>query len=151
MKKQINFKHISVYKTPQESPGFLLWQVSTTWRTCIEKALKSLDLTHPQFVTLATLGWLTRNGDLVTQASVGKMARLDPNTMSQILRGLEKKKLIKRVQSTDIRAKHPLLTLEGSRILALALPLVEKVDTHFFELLSDKEVSSMIQMFIKLV
>lgn len=53
-----------------------------------------MNLTHPQFVVLATLGWLTRTGDRVTQAAVGKMAGLDPNTTSQILKGLEQKGLI---------------------------------------------------------
>ncbi|GAB4226014.1 MAG: hypothetical protein Tsb0021_01570 [Chlamydiales bacterium] len=90
MSKSIDFKKISVHKGPETSPGFLLWHVSTSWRNCIECALKKFDLTHPQFVVLASLGWLTREENLVSQAIVGKMAGLDPNTTSQIIRGLEK-------------------------------------------------------------
>jgi hypothetical protein len=95
MKKSINFKEISVHNTPGRSPGFLLCHVSITWRGSIEGVLKFLGLTHPQFVILATLGWLTRKGDRVNQAFIGKMAGLDPNTVSQILRGFEQKELIK--------------------------------------------------------
>ena len=107
MKKSINFKEISVHDTPDRSPGFLLWHVSTAWRGSIELMLKSIGLTHPQFVILATLGWLTRKGDRVTQALIGKMAGLDPNTVSQIIRGLEQKELIMRVKSYSGRRKIP--------------------------------------------
>lgn len=145
-----NFNEISVHETPERSPGFLLWHISTAWRSSIEGVLKSMDLTHPQFVVLATLGWLTRNGDLVTQAAIGKMACLDPNTTSQIIRGLEHKNLIKREQSSDGRAKNPHITPKGHKILAKALPAVESADTQFFDGLTTKEMSSMINIFQKL-
>lgn len=139
MKKNINFKEISVHEKPERSPGFLLWHVSTAWRGSIELMLKSMDLTHPQFVILATLGWLTRKGDRVTQALIGKMAGLDPNTVSQIIRGLEKKELIMRERSTDGRAKNPILTIKGSDILKRALPAVETKDAEFFIILLMKK------------
>ena len=99
--KSVNFKEISVHDTPGRSPGFLLWHVSAAWRGSIELMLKSIGLTHPQFVILSTLGWLTRKGDRVTQAAIGRMAGLDPNTISQIIRGLEQKELIIREKSSD--------------------------------------------------
>lgn len=151
MTERLNFEKISVHKTPKQSPGFLLWHISTSWRSSIESVLKSLGLTHPQFVVLATLGWLTKNGDLVTQVAIGKMAGLDPNTNSQIIKGLEQKELIQRVQSSDGRAKNVSLTPAGSNILNQALPAVEKADSHFFNLLSTKELSLLTQTFQKLV
>lgn len=151
MEQKLNFKEISVHDTPDRSPGFLLWHISTSWRSSIEAILKSIDLTHPQFVVLATLGWLTRNGDLVTQRDVGKMAGLDPNTTSQIIKGLEKKGLIQREQSSDGRAKNPLLTPKGSKVLAKALPAVEMTDAQFFNALTGKEVEYMLKIFQKLI
>lgn len=151
MNKIIEFKHISVHEGPEKSPGFLLWHISTSWRRSIEVVLKFLDLTHPQFVVLATLGWLTKNGERVTQIAVGKMAGLDPNTTSQIIRGLEEKKLIKRVPSADPRAKNPLLTPKGSQLLIKALPAVEEVDDKFFKDLSNEETDYLIKIFQKLV
>jgi DNA-binding MarR family transcriptional regulator len=151
MKKNINFKEISVHDTPDRSPGFLLWHVSTAWRGSIEVMLKSISLVHPQFVILATLGWLTRKGDRMTQALIGKMAGLDPNTVSQIIRGLEQKELIMREKSSDGRAKNPILTMKGSDILKRALPAVETKDTEFFHNLTDQEKECMINIFQKLI
>lgn len=145
----VNFKKISIHGTPKRSPGFLLWHISTAWRSSIEAILKPLDLTHPQFVMLASLAWLTRNGELVTQAAVGKMAGLDPNTASQIIKGLEKKKLIQRVQ--DGRVKNPLLTPKGKNVLTKALPAVEEADAHFFKPLPSQEMESLIGIFNKLI
>ncbi len=150
VKKNVDFKKISSHNVPEGSPGFLLWHVSTAWRGSIERILKSIGLTHPQFVILAALGWLTRDGERVTQAAVGKMAGLDPNTVSQIVRGLEHKGYISREKSTDGRAKNPLLTISGSDILKKALPAVEAVDAAFFQHLSLAERESMLSIFKKL-
>lgn len=128
----MDFDAISAYQAPEESPGFLLWRVSTLWRRAIEDVLKSLDLTHPQFVILATTGWLTKVQEKVSQVDIGKLAGLDPNTTSQILRGLEAKKLITRSHFVDERSKYPKLTKEGSKRLSKALPLVEEADDLFF-------------------
>ncbi len=136
---------------PEQSPGFLLWHVSTSWRTVIEAALKPLSLTHPQFVVLTTLWWLTKDGARLSQAAIAKMAGLDPNTTSQIIRGLEEKKLIKRVQSSDVRAKNPLLTAKGSQVLARALPAVESADILFFKKLTAQEIEVMVNIFQKLI
>lgn len=151
MKKKIHFKEISVHDTPDRSPGFLLWHVSTAWRGSIEVMLKSIGLTHPQFVILATLGWLTRKGDRVTQALIGKMAGLDPNTVSQIITGLERKGLIMRQKSSDARAKNPTLTIKGSDILKRSMPAVETKDAEFFHHLTTEEIESMILIFQKLI
>jgi MarR family transcriptional regulator, organic hydroperoxide resistance regulator len=148
--EKLNFKKISVHEGPKQSPGFLLWHISTSWRSSVETALKSFDLTHPQFVVLASTGWLTRNGELATQAAIGKLAGVDPNTASKILKGLEQKKLIERVQSTDARAKYPKLTSKGQAILTHALPEVEKQDAEFFNSLSKKELQQLVQLFQKL-
>jgi DNA-binding MarR family transcriptional regulator len=149
--KNVNFKEISVHDTPDRSPGFLLWHVSTTWRGSIEWMLKSIGLTHPQFVILATLGWLTRKGGRVSQAAIGKMAGLDPNTVSQIIRGLEQKELITREKSSDGRAKNPILTMKGSAILKKAMPAVETKDAEFFQKLTPQEMECMIGIFQRLI
>ncbi len=150
MKEKLNFKKISVHEGPKQSPGFLLWHISTTWRSSIETALQTFGLTHPQFVVLATTGWLTRNGDPINQIAIGKMAGLDPNTNSQILKGLEQKGLIKRNSASDGRAKNVSLTPKGSQILERALPAVEQTDALFFNSLKKNEISVLIQLFQKL-
>lgn len=138
--KTFKFKHITVHEGPEKSPGFLLWHISTLWRSSIQEILKPLHLTHPQFVVLAAVGWLTQDGKHVTQSEVGRMAGLDPNTISQIMRGLEAKKLIKRIRSSDPRTKNPVLTSQGSALLERALPAVEKGDAEFFKILTREQL-----------
>ena len=151
MNETVDFKQISVHEGPEQSPGFLLWRISTSWRTSIEAVLKTLGLTHPQFVILAATGWLTMESKSTNQVTIGKMAGLDPNTTSQIIKGLEEKELIKRSPSSDGRAKSVSLTLKGSKILNQALPSVEQTDAKFFSTLTKKELSALIHMFEKLI
>lgn len=139
MKRTANFNEISVHSSAEESPGFLLWQVSTLWRRSIEAVLKPLGLTHPQFVILATTGWLTRNGEKASQADIGRHAALDPNTTSQILRSLQIKGLVKRSAITNERSKHPVLTSTGVQSLAKAMPAVENADAAFFSSINLKK------------
>ena len=135
MTKLLDFEQLSNHETPEESPGFLLWRVSTLWRRKIELVLKTLDLTHPQFVILACVGWLTRTGAMVNQLDISRQAGLDPNTTSQILRGLQAKGLVHRARSRDERSKHPTLTETGAKKLSEALPAVEQADAEFFAIL----------------
>jgi len=151
MNKNVSFRHISEFNQPEQSPGYLLWRISTQWRSLVEKALKEHDLTHPQFVVLASLAWLTQDDKKVSQVDVGRMAGLDPNTTSQILRGLEKKKIIERTQSVDERSKNPAITVEGRALFKSVLPAVEKVDTIFFDRLKDSEKNILTKYFKKLI
>lgn len=151
MSETCNFRKISIHEGPKQSPGFLLWHISISWRRSIEAVLKTFGLTHPQFVVLATTGWLTKNGELVSQVAIGAMAGLDPNTNSQILKGLEQKSLIKRDPSSDGRAKNVSLTTQGAAILNQALPAVEQADTQFFTPLKSNEMQTLIEGFQKLL
>ncbi len=46
MKKSMNFE----FKHPDQSPGFLLWQLTNQWQRLQRSALAKLNLTHGQFV-----------------------------------------------------------------------------------------------------
>lgn len=151
MKKNINFKKLSLYASPEESPGYLLWRVSVKWRSSIEDVLKPLGLTHPQFVVLATTAWLTKDGEHTTQADVSRAAEIDPNTLSQIFVGLEKKGLAKRIRKLDERSKNPTITKAGQESLKRALPAVEKADEAFFKALKVKELKELLVVFTKLI
>jgi DNA-binding MarR family transcriptional regulator len=132
MTNRVGFDHISSYSAPEESPGFLLWRTSTLWRRSLEVALKPYDLTHPQFVVLATVGWLTKEGQKTSQIAVSRLSGLDPNTVSQILRGLQAKGILVRSAPQGGKRKTPLLTPEGVDRLSHALPAVEQADAEFF-------------------
>ena len=131
--KKVAWKKISHFEGPEHSPGFLLWQVSTKWRREIEAALATLNLTHPQFVLLASLGWLTRDNANVTQVELARHCNTDVNMTSQVLRSLEKKGYVERHRrKDDERSKLPRLTENGAKLVEQAIPLVEKVDNSFF-------------------
>ena len=75
------------FSSAQDSPGFLLWQVTNRWQAAIRAALKPLGLTHVQFVLLASLAWLDADG-AVTQRALANHAAVDPMMCSQVLRAL---------------------------------------------------------------
>jgi DNA-binding MarR family transcriptional regulator len=131
--KNATWKKISQFKGPQDSPGFLLWRVSTLWRRQLETALATLGLTHAQFVILASVGWLTREGKQITQIELARHCGTDVNMTSQVLRTLERNGYIERKQREgDERSKLPSVTEKGSEIIKQAIPLVEAVDSDFF-------------------
>lgn len=144
--KELAWKKVSQFEGPEQSPGFLLWQVSTKWRRQIEAALTTLGLTHPQFVFLASIGWLTRHGEEISQVELARHCNTDITMTSQVLRGLEKKGLIERIKREgNERSKHPRLTKTGSQLVAEAVPLVEAVDRKFFKKLG-REMSQCMQI-----
>lgn len=145
MSRAIDFSELTPHRGPEESLGFLLWKVSSCWRRKMEEALEPVGLTHPQFVILAGTGWFTRDGGRASQAKIGRHAGLDPNTTSQILRGLEAKGLIDRSRSPDERSKYPVLTERGVEVLTEAFPRVEAVNGQFFAPLGDGGRQSLLE------
>lgn len=91
MLKFIDFKELSVHKTADDSPGFLLWRVYFVWKRNIEAALAPYDLTHVQFVLLAAIGYLAKDGSVVSQRDLAQFTACDVTMTSQVVRGLEKK------------------------------------------------------------
>ena len=131
---------INIHPASEENPGFLLWQVSTLWSRSTTAALKPFGLTHPQFVILATIDWLTGKG--ASPEEIGRHIVLDPKPTSHLLRSLQVKRLIELSHNIDERSKY-LLTTAGAEMLAKALPVVESADAAFFASL-DLEKSKMV-------
>ena len=78
----------------EESSGLLLWQVSMLWQRGIKKVLQPFDLTHPQFVLLASAQWFAQQGKEITQVSLANFTKIDPMTTSQVVRTLQSLSLI---------------------------------------------------------
>ncbi|EMO54223.1 MarR family winged helix-turn-helix transcriptional regulator [Leptospira noguchii] len=130
--KKISKKTFSVNKA-EDSSGFLLWQVTSLWQRGIQKVLSPLDLTHSQFVLLASMYWLQLHMENVTQVKLSRHTKIDPMTTSSVLRTLQSKKLIlRREHSTDTRAKIVELTEVGKKVTQKAVKLVETFDSNFF-------------------
>lgn len=129
----IDWTKISRFALPEKSAGYLLWQVTHSWQRQVDAALLELGITHLQFVLLAGIGWLTRSGDLLTQVQLAEFCNIDVMQISQVVRKLETKELVKRsAHPTDTRAKALTLTLTGEAILEQAVPQIERLDAAFF-------------------
>jgi transcription regulator len=131
----------SKYKDNSEkSTGLLFMRVYNKWHSIIKKELKKMNLTHPQFVVLASLAYLSQNGNEITQIMISKLAGIDVMTISQILSLLEKQNFVKRKEhSKDTRAKAVILSKKGEEVLQKAVPLVEQIDEIFFGKLDTDE------------
>ncbi|HEX8014851.1 MAG TPA: MarR family transcriptional regulator [Flavobacterium sp.] len=130
----------SVEKT-EESSGFLLWQVTNLWQRQIKKALEQYNLTHSQFVLMASIHWLTIHKQEVTQIVLSDHTKIDPMTTSTVLRTLQQKGLILRQEHlTDTRAKTVELTETGKETIKKAIVTVENFDKEFFSLLGSKTI-----------
>ena len=76
------------------------------WQRGIKKVLQPFDLTHPQFVLLASAQWFSQQGKEITQVSLANFTKIDPMTTSQVVRTLQSKDLITREEhKTDTHAK----------------------------------------------
>lgn len=129
MAKKISFK----FKSPEESPGYLLGQVTLVWQRRQKKVLDPLGLTQTQFVLLAALAWLSRDNDSVTQVDIANQGNADRMMVSKVLRTLEEKNFIAREEhASDTRAKTVKLTTKGEQVLQKALIAVENTDVDFF-------------------
>lgn len=131
-------ENIFTYKTPNEATGFLLYKTHMYWQREIKRSLKPIELTHTQFVILANTYWLFLQNNQVTQIEIAQHAKMDTMMTSNVIRTLEKKKLLKRTEHhTDTRAKMVELTKKGFEILKKAVEIVEHFDRKFFENLKD--------------
>lgn len=123
----------------EESSGFLLWQVTNLWQREIKKALEPYDLTHSQFVLMASIHWLTLHKQDVTQILLSSHTKIDPMTTSTVLRTLQTKGFLQRQEHlTDTRAKTVGLTESGKKIIKQAVKTVEAFDKSFFAKLGQK-------------
>ncbi len=126
-------------KSADDSSGFLLWRVSTLWQRGIAKALEPYDLTHSQFVLMASIHWMTLHQVEVTQIAISDHTKIDPMTTSTVLRTLQKKGLIERIEHPkDTRAKIVSLTDTGKIVTRQAVVTVELYDTNFFSVLKSQ-------------
>jgi DNA-binding MarR family transcriptional regulator len=123
----------SRFEKPEDSPGFLLWQVTNSWQRKIRRALKEIGLTHVQFVLLTATDWLGNAKLPTTQTNVAKFAHTDVMMTSQVVRTLKSKGLVVVEENpSDTRAHVLKVTPAGRRLVERGLELVEDADGEFF-------------------
>ena len=121
------------FATPAASPGMLLWQATNRWQRGQRRALRDAGLSHLQVMLLASVTSLSEHDEPVTQAMLARHAHTDAMTTSQVLRTLERKKLVRRVDHpSDSRAYALRPTAAGRRLARQLIHLVERADQEFF-------------------
>lgn len=140
------------FDRPEDSPGFLLWQTTMIWQRQIKRALEIHDISHPQFVIMATLIWFEAHGYDTTQIRIVHWSKLDKMTVSKSLRKLVALGYVNRIQhETDTRAKNVSLTEKGKEMVRKLVPIVEEVDSTFFGGASDREQKNLGHILAKLI
>jgi MarR family transcriptional regulator, organic hydroperoxide resistance regulator len=127
----------SEFGEASDSTGLLLWRITNAWQAAQRAALAPFDLTHVQFVLLASLTWMATD-DPVTQRDLADHAGTDPMMTSQVLRTLEAKGLVeRRAHPTDSRARALVVTERGAGLANAANRAVEGVDRNYFGVLEE--------------
>jgi DNA-binding MarR family transcriptional regulator len=120
-------------KEAENIPGFLLWQVSKLWQRTGANTLKRFNLASTQFVILGNTVRLTEEGKEVTQIVLSEATRVDPMSISQIIRALERKMLIQKINHpTDKRVHRIVPTEKGRALVQDIIPHLAKTHTRFF-------------------
>jgi len=139
------------FQSPNDSPGFLLWQVSHLWQRRLNAGLRQIGLTHVQFVLLAGIEWLGYSQENVTQVQLASHAKADVMMTSNVLRSLEKKGFVAReIHPTDTRAKCLALTEAGREVLLKTVKIVDQIDGDFFSILNNR-ISNFNALLLELV
>jgi DNA-binding MarR family transcriptional regulator len=131
---------ISRFDDPRESPGFLLWRATLAWQRAMRSALAPHDLTHVQFVLLASSWWLEDHVGPPSQQRLAAQAGTDSMMTSQVVRKLEERGLVSREPDpADARARLLKVTPSGRELLRGALADVERADAEYFAALGDEQ------------
>ena len=134
------------FSGPSESPGLLLWRTTMRWQRVMTAALAPLDLTHVQFVLLASAMWLGRNGEPPNQVQLAAQAGTEVKMTSDVVARLEAKGLIAReADPRDSRAKVIRVTPTGAAAAQRAIVAVETADAAFFEPVDEAQLVGLLQ------
>ena len=128
----------------KDDTGFLMLQVSNLWYNSHDKALKRYHgLSHMQYAILASVCWLKYSGNvLITQSFLAQHTKINPMTVSQILKVLEAKGYVHRSKHpNDVRAKDVYLTKEGKDLMDKAFQTIWDIDARFFKILGKNNKS----------
>lgn len=119
---------------PADGPGAILERVAAAWTIRLRAALVPLELTTAQFRLLTSAAWLSSHQPGIRQSDIADYAGMDAVMTSEVLRTLETRGLITRVDHpTDRRAKAISVTETGCTLADRALRLIAVVEARFFE------------------
>jgi DNA-binding MarR family transcriptional regulator len=104
------------------TPGHLVWRLSMKWRVAVDRALAPRGLTHAQYVMLASLYGLERDGRVPSQRELADHTGLEALYVSKLARSLDADGLIQRTRdAVDTRTMRLELTAKGRETIEPAI------------------------------
>jgi DNA-binding MarR family transcriptional regulator len=121
-------------RKPCDASGYKLWQISNLWQRMINDTMAQHNITHVQYLLLATIVWMNNNKMTVNQKSLASQSQSHKMMTSKVLRSLEKNGLVTRSTNTlDTRYKDIHITEKGFDKYVEVQKEFKKVDSRFFE------------------
>jgi len=112
--------------------GYLVWRLSTKWRTAVDAAVAPLGLTHAQYSVLSTLRGVSSAGLYPSQRQLADHIGLEPMFISKLVRALEGQGLIeRRPDPADSRAVRLTVTQQGTEVADQAVVIVADLMEQF--------------------
>lgn len=137
--------------TPQQSIGFQFWKLHKKWQKQVSAILTPHNITHTQFIMLASIAWFEEQQTSPSQTQVCKLMNLGKMTFSKAIRQLESTHLIHRKQSNvDARSVSLSLTREAMDIMPQLMHVIESIDKQIFGSLNTHEKQQFNQMLLSL-
>ena len=139
-----------LFKKLQESPSYYMKQVIQKYERVTSNILVNFELTTTQIELLSALAVLINKRTSVSQNELANFVQRDKNTVSEVLRTLEKKGYISRFPDpSDKRAKSLVITEKGLNIIENAVNEVLTLDEQFFPVEKDrKELIELLKQYL---
>ena len=120
-------------RKPCHNSGFLLWQISNMWQKRINDILSDHELTHVQYLLLATIVWMEKQDLPINQISLARQAQSHKMMTSKVVRSLVKAGLINRKKDLhDTRSFLIEITNEGREKYKSVKSIIKNADSNFF-------------------
>lgn len=120
------------FKLPK---GFYLWHKANRYTRELKQALKPFNLTSTQWFILFAISKLNEKDTQLTHEDVAKALKLHPVVVSDIVKTLVRKNLVRKIKPKDNkRAFYLFPSPIGKQTLELSTPVVKRFDQQFFRL-----------------
>jgi DNA-binding MarR family transcriptional regulator len=120
----------------EQSVGYVLKEVTTTLRAAMDSALRPLDLTVPQYVTLELL----HQKPGLSNSELARRAFVTRQSMNLVLRTLQAHDLVSRPDvAKDGRARPADLTPAGQQLLQTASVIVREIEIQLLSPLTAQD------------
>jgi MarR family transcriptional regulator, organic hydroperoxide resistance regulator len=125
------------FRKAEDSPGFLLWKASNLLQRMHSICLSDLNITPTQFSLMTCLVYLHQDGP-VTASRIVDHAGMDKMMVSDLIKTLVKKKLVKRKPNPEDGRSFLLEpTPLGQSITNSSVLKIEALDLEFFKRVKD--------------